>query len=168
MLLLARVQPAGDALPQVPHLGAALHGARMTEVRAEHAPELLHTEPVAGIAEAGPQEKAGEVQPARLVRRRSLALRLECPEYVPERSDRGEWPRVAPGVERRLQAAHERDRIVAAFERGAEQSLRLGLDLGRDDHRDGVVRRRRPLRRDRITQPELEAPTMLRGAGLEP
>src|SRR5262249_14326004 len=67
VLLLARVQAARHALPQVPQLGAALHGTRMLHVRAEDAPELVDADLVAGVAEAGTQEEARQVEPARLV-----------------------------------------------------------------------------------------------------
>src|SRR6185436_12837441 len=62
VLLLACVQPTGDSLPEIPHLGPTLHGARMAELRPEHAPELLDADTVASVTEPGPQEEAGEVQ----------------------------------------------------------------------------------------------------------
>src|SRR5262249_23323566 len=58
MLLLAGVESAGYPLPQVPPLRPALRGTRMAKVRTQHAPETIHSQVVAGIAEAGPQEEA--------------------------------------------------------------------------------------------------------------
>src|SRR5438105_4362181 len=51
MLLLPRVQPARDPLPEVPPLGAPLHGTRVAQLAAQHAPETAHAELVAGVAE---------------------------------------------------------------------------------------------------------------------
>ena len=105
MLLLACVQAAADALPEVPHLGAALYGTRMAEVRAEHAPKLLDAKAVAGVAEAGSQEKAGEVQPSRLV----IRARLDC---------QGPWRaigirvKLACGSSALLQAWEDRKSVV--------------------------------------------------------
>src|SRR5207249_7527092 len=99
VLLLARREAARDALPEVPPLGAALYGARVAQVGAEHAPEAVHAQLVAGIAEAGTEEEAGEVQPARLVRGRARPRRLERPERVPEPGAAATGPgaRPAPG-----------------------------------------------------------------------
>src|SRR5439155_6631652 len=66
-LLLARGEPARDALPEVPPLGAALDGARMAQLARQHAPEAVHPHLVAGVAEAGTQQEAGLVQPAGFV-----------------------------------------------------------------------------------------------------
>src|SRR5437667_442841 len=42
VLLLPRREAARDALPEVPPLGPALHGARVAQLGAEHAPEAAH------------------------------------------------------------------------------------------------------------------------------
>src|SRR5207247_970005 len=125
------------ALTEVRPLGPALHGARMAQLGAEHAPEPAHAQLVAGIAEAGTEEEAGEVQPARLVRGRARARRLERPERVPEPADRRHRPGVAPGPERRLEPARERDRIVTAREGGG--GVGGGEDAGRA-RRDELAR----------------------------
>src|SRR5206468_9181405 len=83
VLLLPRREAARDALPQVPPLGPALHGARMAQLGAEHAPEAAHAQLVARIAEAGTEEEAGEVQPARLVRGRARRARPGRPRPAP-------------------------------------------------------------------------------------
>src|SRR5262249_43991408 len=105
MLLLARRETTRDALPEVPPLRPALHGARMSQLGGEHAPEAAHAKLVSGIAEPGSEEEADQVQPARLVLGRACARRLERPERIPERADRRQVPRVAPGAERGLEPA---------------------------------------------------------------
>src|SRR5439155_4224520 len=162
VLLLPRSEPARDPLPEVPPLGAALCGTRMAQLGAEHAPETAHAQLVAGIAEARAEEEAGEVEPARLARGRARARRLERPERVPQGPDRAEGPGVPPGAERRLQAARQRDGIVAAREGGAQEARRL-LDARGLDHQPGRFAGRGRLSH-RLAQAELEAPAVVGGA----
>src|SRR5262249_8812726 len=138
MLLLSGGEPTGDALPEVPPLRATLRRARVTEHAREHAVEPPDPHLVPRVTESRPQEEAGQVEPARLVDRRSRARRLEPEEDVPERPDRREWPGVAPGVERRLEPARERDGIVAALESAAERAGRL-LDAHGIDHEPALA-----------------------------
>jgi len=134
----------------------------MAQLGAEHAPEAAHAQLVAGIAEAGTEEEAGEIQPARLVRGRARPRRLERPERVPEPADHRHRPGVAPGAERRLEPARERDRIVAAREGGSEEARRL-LDARRLDDQAGRLGGASRLA-DRLAQAELEAPAVVGGA----
>src|SRR5881628_3323741 len=166
VLLLPRREAARDALPQVPPLGPALHGARMVQLGAEHAPEAAHAQLVARIAEAGTEEEAGEVQPARLVRGGARPRRLERPERVPEPADRRQRPGIAPGAERRLQPARERDRIVAAREGGSEEARRLLDARGLDDQAGRLGGGGRLA--DRLAEAELEAPAMVGGTRAAP
>src|SRR5438093_2477145 len=166
VLLLPRSEPARDPLPEVPPLGAALCGTRMAQLGAEHAPETAHAQLVAGIAEARAEEEAGEVEPARLARGCARACRLERPERVPQGADRAEGPGVAPGAERPLQAARQRDGIVAAREGGAQEARRL-LDARGLDHQPGRFAGRRRLSH-RLAQAELEAPAGGGGARAAP
>src|SRR5438093_8344369 len=166
LLLLPRRKAARDALPEVPPLGPALHGARVAQLGAEHAPEAAHAQLVAGIAEAGTEEEAGEVQPARLACGRARARRLERPERVPEPADRRQRPGVAPGAERRLQPARERDRIVTAREGGSEEARRLLDARGLDDPAGRLGGGGRLA--DRLTEAELEAPAMVGGTRAAP
>src|SRR5213596_2759002 len=166
VLLLPRREAPRDALPEVPPLGAALHGARVAQLGTEHAPEAVHAQLVARIAEAGTEQEAGEVQPARLVLGRARARRLERPERVPQPADRRQRPGVAPRAERRLEAARERDRLVAALEGRSEEARRLLHARGLDDQPrrlgggGGLA--------DRLAQAELEAPAMVGGARAAP
>src|SRR5438094_2129120 len=166
VLLLPRREAARDALPEVPPLGAALHGARVVQLGAEHAPEAVHAQLVARSAEAGTEEEAGEVQPARLVRGRARPRRLERPGRVPEPADRRHRPGVAPGAERRLEPARERDRIVTAREGGREEAPRLLDARGLDDQAGRLGGAGRLA--DRLAEAELEAPAMVGGARAAP
>src|SRR5262249_52435162 len=121
VLLLHGGEPASDPLPEVPALGAHLNRARIVELGGEHAPEAPEAQLVAGVAEAGAQQEAREIQPTDLVVGRAAAPGLERPERVPEQADGGERPRVAPGVECAFQPAPERYHVAAAFERAAQQ-----------------------------------------------
>src|SRR5207244_8067588 len=85
---------------------------------------------------------------------------------VPEPADRRHRPGVAPGAERRLEPARERDRIVAAREGGSEEARRpleaRGLD-GQAGRLGGGGRLAR-----RLAETELEAPAMVGGARAAP
>src|SRR5437762_343228 len=166
VLLLPRREAPRDALPEVPPLGAALHGAGVAQLGAEHAPEAVHAQLVARIAEAGTEQEAGEVQPARLVLGRARARRLERPERVPQPADRRQRPGVAAGAERRLEAARERDRLVAALEGRSEEARRL-LHARRLDDQPRRLGGGRGLA-DRLAPAELEAPAMVGGARAAP
>src|SRR5262249_48623552 len=161
MLLLARRQAARDALPQVPPLRAALDRARVAEIAAEHAPEAPDAHLVAGVAEAGAEKKAGEVEPARLVLRRAGAGRIERPRDVPERADRGERPCIASGVEYGLEATGERHGIVVALERCPEEPRRL-LDARRIHDERRIPHGRPCTGADRVPEAELQAPAVVR------
>src|SRR5207237_902369 len=91
-----------------------------------------------GIAEAGTEEEAGEVQPARLACGRARARRLERPERVPEPADRRQRPGVARSAERRLQPARARDRSSTAREGGSAQARPPPAPpAGRRERREG-------------------------------
>src|SRR5262249_50895303 len=142
VLLLHGGEAASDPLPEVPPLDARLDRARMVQLGSEHAPEAPDAQLVARVAEAGAQQETREIQPTDLVVGRAAAPGLERPERVPERADGGERPCVAPGVECAFQPAPERDHVISAFERAAQQ-LSRGGDTGRVQYQS-ALRRRRP------------------------
>src|SRR5207253_1505600 len=83
------------------------------------------------------------------------------PERVPEPADRRQRPGVAPGAERRLEPARERDRIVTAREGGREEAPRLLDARGLDDQAGRLGGGGRLA--DRLAEAELEAPAMVGG-----
>ncbi len=102
------------------------------------------------------------------MRRAPAALRLEDPEHVPQRTDGTERPRVAAGVERALEPAHDGHRIVRALERRPERRLGCGERLRRDDETRRLVPTGGDLARDGVPQAERQPPAMVRAARLEP
>ena len=92
--LLVAIEAAGHASPEDPPVDFALHLVAVRQAGGVNAARLLDAEIVAGIAEAGTQAEAGEIEPADLVRRALLAPVGRGEERVGHLPDGGERPTV--------------------------------------------------------------------------
>ena len=137
----------------------------MAEILRQHAPEAPDAQLVARVPEARAQQKAGEVQPARLVFRRGGPARLEVEEHVEQRADGGQRPGVTARVQRLFEAAHERHGIAAGAEAGAQRGCGR-VQTRRVDDQTRSARTGRLA--DHVAQAELEAPAMVRGGRAAP
>ena len=134
--LRAALEAAGDALPEVPPLGAVLDGAREREPGGERPAELLHAPGVHLVAEAGTEagSRRGSASAPR-ARPSSARARGAGPERVPERAQHGERPGVLAGAERGLERARQRRR-----DRRVVGSGRAGRREDRGDRGDARPR----------------------------
>jgi hypothetical protein len=97
--LLIAIESTGDTSPEDPPFDLRLHLIAEREAAGVNAASLFNPQLVAGEAEAGPKAEATEIEPARFVRRGTLAAVGELEKEIRVAANHAERPTGAAEAE---------------------------------------------------------------------